>query len=239
MESGNTLDQRFSGVETVARSTTAQKEMGMHMQTSPNGTIGPLVTYAMAENQVSGHSNAVNRNFFDPFPTYLSSSAEGVSSEWYPASSMLLPPSGNQVEELVAKEPYFRNIPLQNDSMSNALPFDLDAFADIQRLDSDTTSRSMPYNQSVASQTTGATSFPATSTEKDECTCLGRILYGVEGSKSGEYFCSSCYKALPTLSESELSTCVYFSKAVIRSTGVVLVLLPSGDGAPNVASLSK
>jgi hypothetical protein len=224
MESGNILDGIFSEADTAARSTTAQKEMVMHMQTSPNGAIDPLVTSAIAENQIADHSNAVDRDLFNLFPTYLSSSAEGVLSEWHPVSPMFLP--------------YFCNVPLQNDSVSDAFPFDPDAFADIQHFDSDTTSQSMPRSQSVASQTTGATSFPATSAEKDECTCLHYIQYGMEDFKSGEYVCSSCYKTLPTLSEGELSTCVY-PAMVKRSTGTMLVLLPSGDCAPNVARLSE
>jgi hypothetical protein len=235
MESGNILDQIFSKADTAARSTTAQKEMVMHMQTSPNSAIDPLVTCAIAENQIADHSNAVNRDFFNRLPTYPSSSAEGVLSEWPPVSPMFLPPSGNRIE---AEEPYFFNVPLQNDSISDTFPFDPDAFADIPHLDSDTTSQSMLCSQSVASQTTGATSFPATSAEKDECTCLRHIQYGMEGFKSGEYVCSSCYKTLPTLSEGELSTCVY-PAMVRRSTGMMLVLLPSGDCAPNVARLSK
>jgi hypothetical protein len=238
MESGNVPNRRFPEADTVARSTTAHGGMVTHMQTSPNGTIDPLATYAMAANRIADHSNAVNHDFFNPSPTYLSNPAEGVLSKWHPVSSMLFPPE-NQMEEPVAKEPYFYNIPLQNSSVSSVLPFDPDAFANIRRLGSDTTSQSMPYSQSVASQTTEATSFPATSAEKDECTCLRSILYGVEYSKSGEYFCLSCYKTLPTLSESELSTCVYSSTVVMRSTGVMLVLLPSGDCAPNVARLSK
>lgn len=211
----------------------------MRMQTPSNGTIDPLATYTMAERQIADHSNAVNLDIFDPFPTYLSSSAEGALSEWHTASHMLLPTSGNQIDEPAAEEPYFWNVPLQNHSISNALSFDPDAFADIQYLDSDTTSQSMPYSQSDASQTTGATSFPATSAEKDECTCLHHILYGMENFKSGEYFCLSCHKVLPTLSESELSTSVYSSITVTRSTGMVVVLLLFGNCAPNVARLSK
>ena len=236
MESGNILNQRFSEADTVARPTTAHGGMVMHMQTSPNGTIDPLATCAMAANRIADHSNAVNRDPFNPFPTYLGNPAEGVLSEWHPVSPMLLPPSGNQMEGL---EPCFCNVPLQNGSVSSVPPFDPDAFANIQRLGSDTTSQSMPYSQSIASQTTEATSFPATSAEKDECTCLRYILYGMKYSKSGEYYCLSCYKTLPTLSETELSTCMPSSTVVMRSTGVMLVLLPSGDCAPDVARLSK
>jgi hypothetical protein len=126
----------------------------LHSKSAFSGMVNPLLGYNLGNMTGTADSPAFNRKDNPTFSTLPSNTMEAPFNGLLPAAPMSSLTSGLQLEQCGA---YFTNSAKQRDC--GAVPFDVNSLPPVAYLDSDMDSRSMLYDNSNPSQTTGVTSF--------------------------------------------------------------------------------